>query len=178
MIRCICSDSFREINNNNASGPYQLSEIVSIVTLKQQITEDMKAAMRAGDAKRRDAIRLLQAAIKQREVDERIELDDAAVVAAIEKMLKQRRDSISQYEAAQRQDLADAEKYEVGVLQAYMPQALSDAEVEGALAEAIAATGAQGQQDMGKVMALLKPRLAGRADMGKVSSMVKAKLAT
>ena len=178
MIRCICSDSFSEINNNNASGPYQLSEIVSIVTLKQQITEDMKAAMRAGDAKRRDAIRLLQAAIKQREVDERIELDDAAVVAAIEKMLKQRRDSISQYEAAQRQDLADAEKYEVGVLQAYMPQALSDAEVEGALAEAIAATGAQGQQDMGKVMALLKPRLAGRADMGKVSSMVKAKLAT
>ena len=148
------------------------------MSLKQQITEDMKTAMRAGDTKRRDAIRLLQAAIKQREVDERIELDDAAVVVAIEKMLKQRRDSISQYEAAQRQDLANAEKYEVGVLQAYMPQALSDAEVEGALAEAIAATGALGQQDMGKVMALLKPKLAGRADIGKVSALVKAKLST
>ena len=148
------------------------------MSLKQQITEDMKTAMRAGDTRRRDAIRLLQAAIKQREVDERIELDDAAVVAVIEKMLKQRRDSISQYEAAQRQDLADAEKYEVGVLQAYMPQALSDAEVEGAVAEAIAATSAQGQQDMGKVMALLKPRLAGRADMGKVSALVKARLST
>jgi uncharacterized protein YqeY len=146
------------------------------MSLKQQITEDMKNAMRAGDTKRRDAIRLLQAAIKQREVDERIELDDAAVVAVIEKMLKQRRDSISQYEAAQRQDLADAEKYEVGVLQTYMPQALSAAEVEGAVAEAIAASGAQGQQDMGKVMALLKPRLAGRADMGKVSALVKARL--
>ena len=146
------------------------------MSLRQQITEDMKAAMRAGDNKRRDAIRLLQAAIKQREVDERIELDDAAVVAVIEKMLKQRRDSISQYEAAKRMDLADAEKYEVDVLQTYMPQALSDSEVEEVLAEAIAATGAQGQQDMGKVMALLKPKLAGRADMGKVSSLVKAKL--
>lgn len=176
MIRCICSDSFREINNNNASGPYQLSEIVSIVTLKQQITEDMKAAMRAGDAKRRDAIRLLQAAIKQREVDERIELDDAAVVAAIEKMLKQRRDSIAQYEAAHRQDLADAEKYEMNVLQVYMPQALSDAEVEDAVTEAISATGAKGQQDMGRVMTVLKPRLSGRADMGKVSALVRVKL--
>ena len=144
--------------------------------LKQQITEDMKTAMRAGDSKRRDAIRLLLAAIKQREVDERIELDDAAVVAVIEKMLKQRRDSISQYEAAQRQDLADAEKYEVGVLQAYMPQALSEAEVESAVAEAIAASGAKGQQDMGKVMAVLKPKLAGRADMGKVSALLKARL--
>jgi len=146
------------------------------MNLKQQITEDMKTAMRAGDSKRRDAIRLLLAAIKQREVDERIELDDAAVVAVIEKMLKQRRDSISQYEAAQRQDLADAEKYEVGVLQAYMPQALSEAEVESAVAEAIAATGAKGQQDMGKVMAVLKPKLAGRADMGKVSALIKARL--
>jgi uncharacterized protein YqeY len=136
----------------------------------------MKIAMRAGDNKRRDAIRLLQAAIKQREVDERIELDDAAVVAVIEKMLKQRRDSISQYEAAKRMDLADTEKYEVDVLQTYMPKALSNSEIEEALAEAIAATGAQGQQDMGKVMALLKPKLAGRADMGKVSSLVKAKL--
>jgi len=146
------------------------------MSLKQTITEDMKTAMRAGDSKRRDAIRLLLAAIKQREVDERIELGDAAVVAVIEKMLKQRRDSISQYEAAQRQDLADAEKYEVGVLQAYMPQALSEAEVESAVAEAIAASGAKGQQDMGKVMAVLKPKLAGRADMGKVSALLKARL--
>jgi len=146
------------------------------MSLKAQITEDMKTAMRAGDTKRRDAIRLLLAAIKQREVDERIELDDAAVVAVIEKMLKQRRDSISQYEAAQRQDLADAEKYEVGVLQAYMPQALSEAEVESAVAEAISAAGAKGQQDMGKVMAVLKPKLAGRADMGKVSALVKTRL--
>ncbi|MEP6877887.1 MAG: GatB/YqeY domain-containing protein [Nitrosospira sp.] len=146
------------------------------MTLKQQITEDMKAAMRAGDAKRRDAIRLLQAAIKQREVDERIELDDAAVVAVMEKMLKQRRDSIAQYEAAHRQDLADAEKYEVSVLQIYMPQALSDAEVKDAIAEAISATGAKGQQDMGRVMAVLKSRLSGRADMGKVSALVKIKL--
>ena len=136
----------------------------------------MKAAMRAGDTKRRDAIRLLQAAIKQREVDERIELDDAAVVAVMEKMLKQRRDSIAQYEAAHRQDLADAEKYEVNVLQIYMPQALSDAEVEDAVAEAISATGAEGQQDMGRVMAVLKSRLSGRADMGKVSALVKIKL--
>ena len=132
--------------------------------------------MRAGDAKRRDAIRLLQAAIKQREVDERIELDDAAVVAVMEKMLKQRRDSIAQYEAAHRQDLADAEKYEVSVLQIYMPQALSDAEVKDAIAEAISATGAKGQQDMGRVMAVLKSRLSGRADMGKVSALVKIKL--
>ncbi|ODT64585.1 MAG: glutamyl-tRNA amidotransferase, partial [Nitrosomonadales bacterium SCN 54-20] len=142
------------------------------MSLKQQITEDMKAAMRAGDARRRDAIRLLQAAIKQREVDERKELDDAAVIAVIEKMLKQRRDSIVQYEAAHRQDLADAEKYEMEVLQSYMPQALSDTEVEGAVAEAISAAGARGQQDMGRVMALLKPRLSGRADMSKVSALV------
>ncbi|MEO6562982.1 MAG: GatB/YqeY domain-containing protein, partial [Nitrosospira sp.] len=125
---------------------------------------------------RRDAIRLLQAAIKQREVDERIELDDAAVVAVMEKMLKQRRDSIAQYEAAHRQDLADAEKYEVSVLQIYMPQALSDAEVKDAIAEAISATEAKGQQDMGRVMAVLKSRLSGRADMGKVSALVKIKL--
>lgn len=147
------------------------------MSLKQQITEDMKAAMRAGDARRRDAIRLLQAAIKQREVDEREELDDAAVVAVIEKMLKQRRDSIVQYEAAHRQDLADAEKYEMEVLQSYMPQALSDTEVECAVAEAISAAGARGQQDMGRVMALLKPRLSGRADMSKVSALVKTRLA-
>lgn len=148
------------------------------MNLRQRITEDMKSAMRAGDARRRDAIRLLQAAIKQREVDERIELDDAAVVAVIEKMLKQRRDSIAHYEAAHRHDLADAEKYEVGVLQGYMPQALSEADVEKEVAEAISAVGATGQQDMGRVMAVLKPRLSGRADMGKVSALVKVKLLT
>jgi uncharacterized protein len=148
------------------------------LNLKQQITDDMKAAMRAGDTRRRDAIRLLQAAIKQREVDERITLDDAAVISVIEKMLKQRRDSITQYESASRHDLADAEKYEVSVLQAYMPQALSDSEVDGAVSEAISATGAKGQQDIGRVMAVLKPRLSGRADMGKVSSLVKARLST
>ena len=147
------------------------------MNLRQQITEDMKSAMRAGDSRRRDAIRLLQAALKQREVDERIELDDAAVIAVIEKMLKQRRDSIAQYEAAHRQDLADAEKFEVSVLQDYMPSALSDAEVDAAVTEAVSTTGAKGPQDMGKVMAMLKPRLSGRADMGKVSAMVKAKLA-
>jgi hypothetical protein len=149
-----------------------------IVNLKQQITEDMKAAMRAGDTKRRDAIRLLRAAIKQREIDERIELDDAAVIAVIEKMLKQRKDSITQYEAAHRDDLADAEKYEVSVLQAYMPEALSDTEVEGAISKAISAVGAKGQQDMGRVMGVLKSELAGRADMSKISALVRAKLAT
>jgi uncharacterized protein YqeY len=146
------------------------------LNLKQQISEDMKAAMRAGDTRRRDAIRLLQAAIKQREVDERIQLDDAAVVDVIEKMLKQRRDSIVQFEAAHRHDLADVEKYEVSVLQAYMPQALSDAEVEEAVSQAISVAGAKDQQDMGRVMAQLKSRLSGRADMGKVSSLVKTKL--
>lgn len=132
--------------------------------------------MRAGDTRRRDAIRLLQAAIKQREVDERVTLDDAAVITVIEKMLKQRRDSIAQYESANRHDLADVEKYESGVLQAYMPQALSDAEVEAAVGEAIGAVGAKGQQDIGRVMAVLKPMLSGRADMGKVSVLVRVKL--
>ncbi|WP_107692281.1 GatB/YqeY domain-containing protein [Nitrosospira sp. Nsp2] len=146
------------------------------MNLTQQISEDMKTAMRAADTKRRDAIRLLQAAIKQREVDERIQLDDAAVVGVIEKMLKQRRDSIVQFEAAHRHDLADAEKYEVSVLQAYMPQAMSDAEIEEAVSEAISIAGAKGQQDMGRVMAQLKSSLSGRADMGKVSSLVKTKL--
>jgi uncharacterized protein len=148
------------------------------VNLKQQITDDMKAAMRAGDTKRRDAIRLLLAAIKQREVDERIELDDAAIVVVMEKMLKQRRDSITQYEAAHRHDLADAEKYEVSVLQAYMPQALSDIEVENMVTDAISATGAKGQEDMGRVMAVLKSKLSGRADLGKVSALVRMKLLT
>jgi hypothetical protein len=146
------------------------------MSLKQQITDDMKTAMRAKDTARLGAIRLLLAAMKQREVDERIELSDADVVAIIEKMNKQRRDSISQYEAAGRQDLADVEKFEMSVLAMYMPQQLSEGEIASAVAEAIAATGAAGQQDMGKVMGVLKPKLAGRADMGKVSALIKAQL--
>jgi uncharacterized protein YqeY len=146
------------------------------MTLKQQITEDMKTAMRAKETARLGAIRLLLAAMKQREVDERIELTDADIVTIIEKMLKQRRDSINQYEAANRQDLADVEKFEVTVLQSYMPQQFSEAEITSAIAEVIAATGAAGPQDMGKVMAAIKPKLAGRADMGKVSGLIKAQL--
>ncbi|MFZ5503088.1 MAG: GatB/YqeY domain-containing protein [Pseudomonadota bacterium] len=146
------------------------------MSLKQQISDDMKAAMRAKETRRLGTIRLLLAAMKQREVDERIELTDADVVAVIEKMLKQRRDSISQYEAAARQDLADVEKFEMTVLQAYMPQQLSETEIVAAIAEVIAATGATGPQDMGKVMGAIKPKLAGRADMAKVSGLIKARL--
>jgi len=146
------------------------------MSLKQEITEQMKAAMRSGDTKRRDTIRLLQAAIKQREIDERIEMDDAAVVAVIEKMLKQRRDSIIQYEAAKREDLVNVEKYEVSVLQSYVPKAFSDSEVDRLVDKVIASNGAKRQQDMGKVIAALKPKLAGRADMGKAVKLVKTKL--
>jgi len=137
----------------------------------------MKAAMRARDTARLSAIRLLLAAIKQREVDERIELEDAAVVSVIEKMIKQRRESIAQFESAARNDLADAEKAELEVLSAYLPKPMSEAEVEKAVAAAIAESGAAGVKEMGKVMALLKSRLAGRADMGRVSALVKARLA-
>ena len=144
--------------------------------LKQEITEHMKAAMRSGDTKRRDAIRLLQAAIKQREVDERIEMNDAMVIAVIEKMIKQRKDSITQYVAAKREDLADIERYEVGVLQAYMPKALNDSEVESIVEEVISLIGAKKPQEMGKVIAALRPKLAGRADMGKVAALVKSRL--
>ena len=144
--------------------------------LKTRINEDMKAALRARDTARLGAIRLLMAAIKQREVDERKEMSDADVVAVIDKMLKQRRDSIGQFEAAGRQDLADAEKLEVEVLQAYMPQALSADAIGAAVAAAVQASGAAGPQDMGKVMALLKPQLAGRADMAAVSVLVKKAL--
>ncbi len=144
--------------------------------LKHRVTEDMKNAMRARDTARLSAIRLLLAALKQREVDERKELTDADVVAAIDKMLKQRRDSISQYEAAGRQDLADAEKFEVTVLEAYMPQGASADEIAAAVAAAVAQSGAAGPQDMGKVMAIVKPLLAGRADMAAVSQLVKARL--
>ncbi|MGE5757519.1 MAG: GatB/YqeY domain-containing protein [Sideroxydans sp.] len=146
------------------------------MSLKEKISEDMKSAMRAKETARLGAIRLLLAAMKQREVDERIELTDADVVSIIEKMLKQRRDSISQYKAANRQDLVDVEEFEVSVLQTYMPQQLSEAEIVSAIAEAIAATGAAGPQDMGKVMGVVKPKLAGRADMGKVSGLIKAQL--
>jgi uncharacterized protein len=146
------------------------------MSLKDRITEDMKTAMRAKDSARLSAVRLLLAALKQREVDERIVLTDGDVVGVIDKMLKQRRESISQYEAAGRQDLADVEKFEVQVLNAYMPQALSEAEIETAVVDVVAATGAKSPQDMGKVMAALKPRMSGRADMAKVSALVKAKL--
>ena len=146
------------------------------MTLKDRISEDMKAAMRAKDAARLSAVRLLLAAMKQKEVDERIALSDADVLGIIDKMVKQRRESIAQYEKAARQDLADQEKFEIGVLLAYLPQQLGEAEVAQAVAAAVAESGAAGVKDMGKVMALLRPRLAGRADMGKVSGLVKAKL--
>ena len=146
------------------------------MTLKVRISDDMKAAMRAKDAPRLGAIRLLQAAIKQREVDERIELDDTQVIEAIEKMLKQRRDSISQYEGAGRQDLANAEKYEVSVLQEYLPQPLTEAEIAALLDKVVAETGAAGIKDMGKVMAAVKPLVVGRADMGSLSGLIKARL--
>jgi uncharacterized protein YqeY len=144
--------------------------------LKERINEDMKAALRAGEKARLGALRLLLAAIKQKEVDERISLDDAAVVAVIDRMLKQRRDSITQFCAAGRQDLVDAETFEAGVLQAYLPAGLSSEEIDAAVAAALAETGAAGPGDMGRVMALIKPRLAGRADMAEVSKRVKAAL--
>lgn len=146
------------------------------MSLKERITADMKTAMKAKETARLGAIRLLLAAIKQKEVDERIMLDDAQVIAVIEKMLKQRKDSITQYEAAKRQDLADAEKFEAEVLTAYMPQAMSADEVAAIVAKAVADSGAKVPADMGKVMALVKPQIAGRADMGEVSKLVKAKL--
>ncbi len=146
------------------------------MSLKTKISDDMKAAMRAKESERLATIRLLQAAIKQKEVDERIELSDEQVLAVIDKMVKQRKDSITQFEAGGRQDLADIEKAELVVLSAYMPAALSDAEVQAEVAAAVAAVGAAGPQDMGKVMGVLKPKLAGRADMTAVSAMVKAAL--
>lgn len=147
------------------------------MSLKAQITEDMKAAMRAKEMDRLGTIRLLQAAIKQREVDERIELDDAAVLAVVDKMIKQRKDSISQFQQAGREDLVAKESAEVAVLQAYLPAQLSDAEIDAAVRDAVAKAGAAGPQDMGKVMGLLKQALAGRADMTQVSARVKAALA-
>ena len=147
------------------------------MSLKLRITDDMKAAMRARETARLGTIRLLLAAIKQKEVDERIELDDAAVSSIVEKLIKQRKDSISQFQAAGRDDLVAAEQAELVVLQAYLPEQLSAAEVEAAVVAVIAESGAASAKDMGKVMGLLKPRLAGRADMGQVSALIKARLA-
>ena len=147
------------------------------MSLKAQITEDMKAAMRAKETVKLGTIRLLTAAMKQKEVDERIELTDTMVLAIIEKMIKQRKDSIQQFEAGARQDLADIEKAELAILSAYMPASLSEAEIKAEVAAAVAASGAAGPQDMGKVMAIVKPKLAGRADMTAVSALVKAALA-
>ena len=147
------------------------------MTLKEQITEDMKSAMRAKEAERLGTIRLLLAAIKQREVDERITVDDAGIIAIIEKLIKQRKDSIEQFQKAGRTDLVDQESKELGILQAYMPAQLSAAEVQLAIQKVIADLGASGPQDMGKVIGALKAQLAGKADMGTVSGLVKAALA-
>jgi len=147
------------------------------MSLKAQIAEDMKSAMRAKDAPRLAAIRLLMAGIKQREVDERIELDDAGVIAIVEKQIKQRRDAITQYEAGGRPELAATERFEMEVLETYLPARLSDGEIDAVIAAAVASTGAAGVKDMGKVMAAVKPQLAGRADMAAVSARIKAALA-
>jgi uncharacterized protein YqeY len=144
--------------------------------LKSRLQDDMKTAMKAGDKPRLGVIRLMLAAVKQREVDERIELDDAQTLAVLDKMVKQRRDSISQYEGAGREDLAEVERFEVGVIQGYLPAALSDAEIAALLEEAIAASGAAAMSDMGKVMNVLRPQIQGRADMGAVSALVKQRL--
>jgi uncharacterized protein YqeY len=145
--------------------------------LKQQLIDDMKAAMKAGDKPRLGVIRLVNAAIKQREVDERIELDDEQVLVVLDKMVKQRRDSVTQYEQAGRTELAEQEQFEIGIIQEYLPAALSEDEVAALVEEAIATTDASGMQAMGKVMGMLKPKLQGRADMGAVSALVKQKLA-
>ena len=147
------------------------------MSLKARITEDMKTAMKAKEAGKLAAIRLLLAAVKQKEVDERVELDDAAVGAVIEKLVKQRKDSATQYEAANRQDLADVEKAEIAILAAYLPEKMGNDEIAATVAAAVAETGAKGPADMGKLMAVLKPALAGKADMAEVSKLVKAALA-
>jgi hypothetical protein len=147
------------------------------MTLKQQLTDDMKTAMRSGDKHKLGVVRLMLAAIKQREVDERIELDDAQVLAVLEKMLKQRKDSITQYDAANRQDLADVERAEMTVIEVYLPAKLDEAELDALIAAAIDETGASSPRDMGKVVAAVKEKAAGRADMGVVSGKIKARLA-
>lgn len=147
------------------------------MTLKQQLIDDMKAAMKSGEKDRLGVIRLINAGIKQREVDERIEITDAIVLAVLEKMVKQRKDSITQYEAAKREDLAAVERYELGVIQTYLPAQMGTDELTAEVVRAIAESGAASPADMGKVMAVLKPRIAGRADMGLASALVKQKLA-
>ena len=147
------------------------------MSLKQRMTDDMKAAMKGGDKGSLGVIRLVNAAIKQKEVDERIELDDAAVLAVLEKMVKQRKDSVSQYEGAGREDLAAIERAEIVVIERYLPAKLDEAAILAAIDSAIATTGAAGPADMGKLMGVLKPQLAGQADMGQVSALVKARLA-
>ena len=147
------------------------------MSMKQQLTEDMKAAMKGGEKHKLGVIRLINAAIKQKEVDERIELDDTAVIAVLDKMVKQRKDSVSQYEAANREDLAEIERAEIVVIEAYLPAKMGEAEIVAAIQAAIAETGASGPADMGKLMGVLKPRLAGQADMGQVSALIKKKLA-
>jgi uncharacterized protein YqeY len=147
------------------------------MSLKSQLTEDMKTAMKAGEKDRLGVIRLINAGIKQKEVDERVEMTDPLVLAVIEKMVKQRKDSISQYEAANREDLAAVERYELGILETYLPAKLDEAAIQAAIDAAVAETGAAGPADIGKLMAVLKPKLAGQADMGLVSQLVKKKLA-
>jgi uncharacterized protein YqeY len=169
---------FPAIDRPDLHGAGRVHYEASAMNLKDRITQDMKEAMRAREAQRLSAIRMLLAAMKQREVDERIVLADADVLGIIEKLVKQRRDSITQYEAAHRQDLADAERFELELLQGYLPQQLGEAEIEAEIEKAAAETGAAGAKDMGKVMALLKSRLAGRADMAKVSAGVKARLSS
>ena len=146
------------------------------MSLKQRLTDDMKAAMKGGEKERLGVIRLANAAIKQREVDERVTLDDAQVLAVLEKMVKQRRDSITQFRAAAREDLASQEEFELGVLQGYLPEPVGEAELEAIVARAIADAGATNPKDMGKVVGLVKPQVAGRADMGQVSALVRRKL--
>jgi uncharacterized protein len=146
------------------------------MTLKQQLTDDMKTSMKSGDKVRLGVIRLMRAAIKQREIDERIELDDTAVLGVLEKMVKQRRDSISQYDAAERKDLSRIERDEMAIIEHYLPAKMSEAEVVDAIDVAVGETGAASPADMGKLMAVLKPRLAGKADMGDVSRLVKRRL--
>jgi len=147
-----------------------------VSALKQRISDDMKAAMKGGDKPRLGVIRLILAALKQIEVDERIELDDARVLSVLDKMVKQRRDSIAQYENAGRTELADQEKFEIGIIQEYLPEQLGDAEISALIDEAIQATGAASMKDMGKLMGWLKPKLQGRADMGAVSARIKQQL--
>lgn len=146
-------------------------------TLKQRLTDDMKTAMKAGEKERLATIRLINAAIKQKEVDERVEMDDARVLAVLEKMVKQRKDSIEQYDKAGRDDLASIERAEMAIIELYLPAKLGEAEIKAAIEAAVAETGASGPADMGKLMGVLKPRLAGQADMGEVSKLIKQRLA-